>query len=265
MSATEAGFPLPPPPTTPAGKTSGSGGPDEFKPPKPKFGGIRKVDSKSYGVWVGGEPKADFSGLKDPDPPTTSATQFRSTSISAQQKAQFYRTTGLDDKFSRSKNLLVFQQKIWKHMKEFGLDTIAYMVDPADSTNVVTVVSDHGRFTYKEGSDKARELQKNHYDEYDRANSDDAVKFLLNSIDEDLQKQLYQGCSDDDPFIVYWLRLIKIINVATSEHYEAMEDKLKSRKISKYEGENVELICTDYLDDWEQLSDANMWIRAHNA
>ena len=94
MSATEAGFPLPPPPTTPAGKTSGSGGPDEFKPPKPKFGGIRKVDSKSYGVWVGGEPKADFSGLKDPDPPSTSATQFRSTSISAQQKSQFYRTAG---------------------------------------------------------------------------------------------------------------------------------------------------------------------------
>ena len=137
MTGTEGGFPLPPPLTFPTAKTSGSGGQDEFKPPKPKFGGIRKVDSKNYGVWVGGEPKADFSGLKDPDPPSTSATQFRSTSISAQQKSQFYRKTGLDDKFSRSKDLLVFQRKVWKHMKEYGLDCIAHMVDSADSTNLV--------------------------------------------------------------------------------------------------------------------------------
>ena len=48
-----------------------------------------------------------------------------------------------------------------------------------------------------------------------------------------------------------------MINVTLTGEFKVMENKLKSRKITDYEGENVESLSTDYLDDRQQLHDAN--------
>jgi hypothetical protein len=232
---------------------------EEFKPVTPKYGGIVKLDSKTWCAWTGGKPKTDWSGLKDPEPSCLTGNQYRSTSVSTQQKSQYYRRSGLGYKYAKGKDLLVFQRKFLKHAEEHGLDTVTYIEDPANPNELVSIVTDHGKFDPKKGTDRAKEIMEQHYDSYDKSNSKDLVELLLNSVDETLQKELYQSCSDKEPFIAYWLRMIKIVNIGTSDHFEAIKEKLKNRKMSEYEGENVELICTNFLDDWRKLNDANMY------
>ena len=47
-------------------------------------------------------------------------------------------------------------------------------------------------FQLTDGVKMAEEIAKKHFDAYDDANQKDARKFLLNSVDEHLEKQLYR-------------------------------------------------------------------------
>ena len=218
-----------------------------FTPVKPKFGGLVKVSDTTTEAWVGGEPLHDWSGLKDPKPTQVSAMQYRPSSVYAQQKTQPFRRAGLKDKFSKGDDLLVFQRKIWKHLKEHGLDTPTYIEDPSAYGQLVSVVSDHGKFTYEDGKAKAK-FNLKYFDEYMHSCSKDAIEVLLDSVDDKIHKQLYQSCTDKDPFVTYWLRFIKVINITSTGEFKAMEAKMLERKITDYEGENVEALCTDYFN-----------------
>ena len=172
-----------------------------FTPVKPKFGGLVKVSDTTTEAWVGGEPLSDWSGLKDPKPTQVSAMQYRPSSVYAQQKTQPFRRAGLKDKFLKGDDLLVFQRKIWKHLKEHGLDTPTYIEDPSAYGQLVSVVSDHGKFTYEDGKAKAK-FNLKYFDEYMHScSNDDAIEVLLDSVDDKIHKQLYQSCTDNDPFI----------------------------------------------------------------
>ena len=150
----------------------------------------------------------------------------------------------------------MFQRKVWKHLKENGLDTPTYIEDPSAYGHLVSVVSDHGKFTYEDGKAKAK-FNLKYFDEYMHSCSKDGIEVLLDSVDDKIHKQLYQSCTDKDPFVTYWLRFIKVINITSTGEFKSMEAKMLERKITDYEGENVEALCTEYLDDWQQLYDAN--------
>jgi len=62
-----------------AATTAGS----QFIPERPKFGGIKETGPDTFTPWTGGKPKADFTGLEEPDPKSIRATQFRPSSISS--------------------------------------------------------------------------------------------------------------------------------------------------------------------------------------
>ena len=63
---------------------------------------------------------------------------------------------------------------------------------------MVSVIEHHALFQLKDGVKEAQETANKHFDEYDHTNQKDARKFLLNSVDEHLEKQLYENCSSDD-------------------------------------------------------------------
>ena len=138
----------PPVPTPDAGpSTATTTSSTSFKPKKPKFGGIEQVGSESWAVWTGGKPKTDFSELEDTSPSEIQPNQYRATSVSKQAKSQSYRRQGLDPKFSKGDDLLLFQTNVMSHLEDHGLDTITYIADPTDPTKNVSIVHHYGKFT----------------------------------------------------------------------------------------------------------------------
>ena len=90
-------YPRPPP-----------GNPPGWKPPDPIMGTCIETykGSKSYHLLFGGKPKADWSGIEDPDSRTSSDLQFRSLDPVAGQKSTVYRQKGLSKKFDPKQNSL---------------------------------------------------------------------------------------------------------------------------------------------------------------
>ena len=84
-------------------------------------------------------------------------------------------------------------------------------------------------------------------------------RFLINSLSDDLKKQLNQTVYKTDCFIVYWLELMKILRSITVEKYYRVMDQMKARTVSKYSGQNIELISSDWLNDFEELEGASMY------
>jgi len=154
------------------------------------MGDIIRVGPTDEEAWTGCLPKADWSGLaatalQEPVTPN----QFRSSSIATAQKGHNFRKSGLPVKFARSGDLVTFQHKVWNHLVDTGMDSIAYIPDPVDSSLMVNVVEDHGRFTL-ESVTKQVQSQLTKYDMYDKTNDAEATDFLLDSLEDDLAKEL---------------------------------------------------------------------------
>ena len=230
-----------------------------FKPDKPKFGDIVETESDRWVPWVGGAPAADWSGLSDVTPISITATRFRPTRISDSTKCMTYRTKGMETPFKRGDDLLVFSKKVKDHLESYGLDTVSYLPNPADPSQVVSVVENHNLFELKDGGKQGNTIKETHFDMYSHADDREAKKFLLNSVDKDLEVQLYQNCDDEDSFVTMWLNLVYLVRSVSMSRFQAIEERLKRRKITEYAGENVESLATDYHNDYEELNSGRMY------
>ena len=230
-----------------------------YMPTKPVMGGIQKQSDTSNMAWTGGKPRVGWTELEDPNPSSIIATQIRSPSVSLETKALYHRTTGLEPKFTRESDLLTFQKKMMDHMIRYGMDTITYLPDPTDPTQVISVLSEHAQFTLKEAKTSEKSKQQGCYDQYDHANVRDSKTLLLNSLDESVLTQMYENCDDDETFIVHWMNLMLIVGSISIERFDRIKDSIKARKIQNYAGENVEAISTDYVSEWKRLHGARMY------
>ena len=229
-----------------------------YMPTKPIMGDIKQVGGSDYAAWTGGVPRHDWSGLEDPTPVSVEPKQYRPSSVGGSSKAQHYRTTGLETKFTRSSDLLVFQKKVMDHLEINGLDTVTYLLDPQDPTRMITIINEHAKFSVA-GAGVAEALQAGKYDTYDNENINDAKRFLLDSLDETLLKQVHETCESKDTFITYWMQLMLILRPISIEQYDTIKNRLKGRKIKDYAGENVETLASDFLSDWKELDGAGMY------
>ena len=229
-----------------------------FKPTTPRFGGVEEVEARNWAAWTGGKPKPDWTGLEVFDPLAIEPTQYRLSSIMGKTKSQIHRVKGLEKKFSRGSDLQVFERKVLEHLTQHGMDTISYLKDPTNSSDVVSVVSEHARFNLKEARVEEK-IPLAAFDNYNHSNVRDAKKFLLASLDEDLESQMYENCDDSESFIVFWLNLIDILRTMSIDRFDKIKDKIKGRSVKSYSGENVELLVSDYLSDWKDLHGAGMY------
>ena len=136
-----------------------------------------------------------------------------------------------------------------KHFVQYGLDTNTCVSHPSIKATVVSVLAHHGLCTLKDGETRSTLLVENHYDVYDKANDSDAKEFLLNSVSNDLEKQLYENCNNNDSFIMHWLNLVHIVKTVFIYCFDQVRDRIKARKVSDYPGENIESIALDFLSD----------------
>ena len=90
--------------------------------------------------------------------------------------------------FNPTDNLTWFQKAIWRHLKDTGMDTIAYLPDPGDETKVSNVVKLHARYTVQ-SAQLLVEKQLVKYDKYDELNDMAATTYLLSSLAVTLRRQ----------------------------------------------------------------------------
>ena len=128
--------------------------------------------------------------------------------------------------------------------------TITYLNDPTDATRVVSVIEHHALFDLKDGETLANETAKNYFDSYDHGNSDDATKFLLRSISEELKNQLHENCRDDDCFVAYWLNLMHIVRSISIHRFDKVKDRIRERNIKNYSGDTQDRLPREAHRGW---------------
>ena len=230
------------------------------KPDKPIMGDIIEVRTDEWIAWtIGGKPKADWSGPEDPNV-TPEPKWYRSATMSA-AKSQHYRTEGLTIKCAYDgSNLTTFQRRFYEKMYQHGMGTVAWLPSPADPSKMMNIIDQHGWFHDISANTKlANQIAEDKFDKYLVANSKDAISLLYNSIDDDLEQQLYESSEPEDCFAAHWLNLMYIIRSVSAEQYNKLKAKLKERRVSDYSAEDIKAMATHYLDDYKRLDGAGMY------
>ena len=84
-------------------------------------------------------------------------------------------------------------------------------------------------------------------------------EFLRNSIDSNLKKRLYEDCERSHSFASHWLHLMLIIRTASLDRFERIKKRIRTRVISSYAEEDIEVAAFDYLADFEELHGGGMY------
>ncbi|KAI2509805.1 hypothetical protein MHU86_4658 [Fragilaria crotonensis] len=133
--------------------------------------GITLVTKDEWSAWTGGKPNHTWTGLDGSIAllEHTSPNQLRPVYVSAAQKGYNFRRTGHKISFKPSDDLISFQNVVWDHLKDTGMDSIAYLRDPTDDAKMTNVIKAHARYTVQSAKLLA-EAQVQRYDKYDRTN-----------------------------------------------------------------------------------------------
>ena len=227
-------------------------------PPQPIMGGLDTIPSGDVVAWTGGKPSHLWRGLQRAPAGPTSPDQYRSGSVGTAQKSRAHRIKGLDPKFKRHDNLQVFRDKVWSHLQDCGLDTISYLPDPAVTAQMISCVEQHEHLKSGEATQTVT-AQLAHYDAYDKNNDGDAIKFLLNSLDDELLSELRTIRHDNDPFPVTYLHLMEIITSASIESFEVLKNTLKARRATDYPGQDISKLAMQFRLDAQTLENAGQY------
>ncbi|KAI2509046.1 hypothetical protein MHU86_5422 [Fragilaria crotonensis] len=161
-------------------------------------------------------------------------------------KGYNFRRTGMTTLFTQASSLVDFQNAVWDHLVDCGMDTIAYLPDPESSSVMTNVVRSHSRYTVATAKTLSSQ-QILRYDKYDKSNDLAATKFLLSSLDpahskikEDgrrrlVSRRLAPAHQDDQSTSI--------------ERFEDLKAAIKARHPSQYAGENLEALAADYRKD----------------
>ena len=213
--------------------------------------------SGSYYYSFGGEPKLDWSGIKDPSSRLLTDLCYRSLDPVAGQKSTIYRTKGLEKKYERTEKLSDFQKKIWEHFKMCGMDTITYLPDPKDSTKAQSTVMFHARFTGDlDKSVASSEIFKGLFDTWDKKNDYEAKKFLLNSLSDSIKESFETFNSSEDSFSATWLKLVHYLVTTTSKTYDRMKESIRNKRPQQYPGQDIEKMAKDFIKLAHEMDNA---------
>ena len=227
-------------------------------PPQLIMGGLDTIPSGYVVAWTGGKPSHLWRGLQRAPAGPTSPDQYWSSSVGTAQKSRAQCIKGLDPKFKRHDNLQVFRDKVWSHLQDCGLDTISYLPDPAVTTQMISCVKQHEHLKSGEATQTVT-AQLARYDAYDKNNDGDAIKFLLNSLDDELLSELRTIRHNNDPFPVAYLHLMEIVMSASIESFEVLKNTLKARRVTDYPGQDVSKLAMQFRLDAQTLENAGQY------
>ena len=173
------------PPTVPPVATSAVSS-SVFHPKVPTMGGLIHVKHNVYSAWTSGKPLADWTGLDMAAPGYEETAQLHPT---YEDKGFQTHCTGFEAKFTKSSRLHLFQRKLLDHFVTHGMDSITYLLDPAESMTMVNIITHHTHFT-TDVVKLAAPLQAAKYDSYDRANDCATRLALVDCLDNTLHLEI---------------------------------------------------------------------------
>lgn len=259
------------PPPTPTGSSVGTSTPvvpttvpppapqPRPRPSDPLMGTTEETypGSGSFYYAFGGAPSVDWSKIGNLSSRLLTDLCYRSLDPVSGQKSALYRTKGLEKKFEKGEKLSDFQKKVWKHLRDYGLDTISYLPDPKDPSKVQTAVLYHARFTGD--LDKAIVSCKNFrqsFDTWDKKNDYEARQFLLNSLSDTIKEGFETFNDDEDSFAATWLKLVHYLVTTTSKTYDKMKEQIRSKRPQQYPAQDIEKMAKDYLQLAKEMDNA---------
>jgi hypothetical protein len=160
--------------------------------------------------------------------------------------------------FTQASSLIDFQNAVWDHLTKCGMDTIAYLPNPENTSTMSNVVKSHSCYTVATAKTLSSQ-QVLLYDKYDKTNNLAATKFRLSSLDPALLSKIKDKTEDDNTFHVVWLQLIKTIQSTLIECFEDLKAAIKAHHPSQYAGENLEALAADYRKDARELTTAGQY------
>ena len=135
-------------------------------------------------AFTGGKHKRDWSGLEEPLAYNTFPGQLRPQGPKSETSFN-NRAKGLENKFHRHGDLPNFIAEFKEHCERYGLIPITYRDDPANETEVASVLDDYSKYRLAPLRESSKKTYK-HYDPY--AKSDDVCGklFLFASLEATL-------------------------------------------------------------------------------
>ena len=227
-------------PRTP-GTASGTVAP----PIAPLMGDCRQVSAKKFEIWVGGKPKADWSGLH------SSATyeypgQHRPIYAHHASKAKAARLEAPDPnpKFKKGSDIGQFAKDFLKLLEQRGLDTVTYLPDPLDPSKMLSVITDYPRFDQDLVVSQSK-LIVNKWDKMDRHNDEEVTELLLKVLHPDLAADLKKK-TDGKKCVVVWMKMIQKTQDVSINDVNTLRAEIKKLRLVNYSGQNVELLTTAF-------------------
>jgi hypothetical protein len=216
------------------------------------------VTKGEWSAWTGGKPYHTWTGLDSSIAllEHTSPNQPRPVYVSAAQKGYNFIRTGHKISFKPSNDLISFQNVVWENFKDAGMDFIAYVKDPTDSTKMTNVVKAQARYTVQSAKLLA-EAQTQLYNKYNRTNNMAARTYLLALLSTELSNKVSEKLDDSDSFPVVWLQFLKSIQSTFIERFEDLKAIINTWLPSQYSGENLEqLLAAHFCTDANELTTA---------
>ena len=233
-----------------------------FKPTKPLMGDVVELDPDHPVAWTGGVPKVDWTGLEDPATVSQQLvpTQYRPHSAKARAVTYQQRITGLTTQLTDVTQLLTFTRAVRTHLSVYGLDTIAYLPDPSDSSRMTNILVEHAKFSVST-CETAMATQLQRYDSYDQANDLAATQFLLSSLSDQVHLHLHPRLTMDrdrctDPFPVVWCRLMQELQPTSFSMFQTVKDTIKALHPAQFPGEDLKSMMYSFRTLAEELTSA---------
>lgn len=194
-------------------------------------------------VKLGGEPKADWSGLASPSRGTPMCHRYASDSN--EQKNYALRITLPDDfKFKKKCDLTDLMATLTRHVKAHGLDTVFYVPDPDKAGAVAFVPTDYTRIDWMKVRESV-ELWVNHcWDQYDLDNDAAAYEMLLKVCDKDMRRTInpYLTTSKKElPASVLLALITSQVEHVTRLTYPTMRSDLMKKSPKNFPGVNIQM------------------------
>ena len=181
------------------------------------------------------------------------------------------RTEGLfteeASKFKHGDDLDYFCLRVEAHFVKHGLDSIAYRRKPnkTGAHEMMILFKHYPKFSLEAVQDQNKTTFNACYDDYDKQNDKDAVECFMNSINEELQKDLLAKIEEEMKFVKIFMIFIENERPQSGELYDTIERRVLSLEVSKFPGANIKDMAAEARKDIQALVKANAYDSKHNA
>jgi hypothetical protein len=207
------------------------------RPDKPIMGNIVTLSKDDWSAWTGSKPAPGWVGL-DPSAADdlTLPNQLCPVHASASQKGNNFCCTGMMTLFMQASSPVDFQNAVWDHLTDCGMDTIAYLPNPE---NALTRCRTLSRVTPATPLRPPRLSVPSKF-----SSTTSTTKQTISrppSSFSPLLSKIKEKTEDNNSFHVVWLQLIKRIQSTSIERFEDLKAAVKACHTSQYAGKTLRL------------------------